>query len=66
MTDYLFAPESFITGAGRTLDLGAQFAGYNESLSPAQADAIALYLDWLATGKDFSVAFQKVYESLAK
>lgn len=49
-SDYLFATPSFVTGAARSLDLGAVFDEYNTSPTGAAADAIALTLDWLTVG----------------
>ena len=57
MTDFLFSQPSFLSGCARVLDLGAQLDGYNESPSPASADARAMYADWLAVGKDIIAAF---------
>jgi len=52
MSDYLFAHQSLLSGFARTLDLGGTFDVYNESPSPAIADARALFSDWLAVGRD--------------
>lgn len=52
MSNYLFANPSFLSGAARTLDLWGTIDGYNESLTPRQADSLAIYSDWLAVGKD--------------
>lgn len=49
-TDFLFAMPSWLSGAARTLDLGGVFDEYNESPTPAQADAWALWHDWRAVG----------------
>jgi len=50
VSDYLFAHPSFLSGAGRVLDLGGTFDGYNESPSPAEADRLAMRADWKAVG----------------
>ncbi len=50
MSDYLFAHPSFLSDAGRVLDLGGTFDGYNESPSPAEADRLAMRADWKAVG----------------
>jgi hypothetical protein len=55
---FLFAENSFLTGLARTLDLGAQFDSYNESITPEQADAIALLVDWVMVGGDLQVAIK--------
>ena len=52
MSDYLFATPSLLSGAARTLDIWGTFDGYNESLTPGQANTRGIYSDWLAVGKD--------------
>ncbi len=49
---YLFANPSFKEGAGRLLDFADSLTEYNYAPTPAQADAIALALDWYAVGDD--------------
>jgi hypothetical protein len=51
-TDFLFARPSFIAGMARVLDLFGLFDSYNESRSPQEADARAMYADWRITGQD--------------
>lgn len=46
----LFADPSLLTGASRSLDLGATFDDYNESSTPEQADERALRHDWYIVG----------------
>lgn len=50
----LFAQTGFIQGAARVLDLGSRLNRhvYNYSLTPDEADAWALYRDWMALGDD--------------
>lgn len=50
---FLFPMPSAIYGLARLLDLGGQLDSYNVSLTPAQADALALGSDWLAVSCDF-------------
>lgn len=38
------------------VDLGDTLTEYNRSLTPDRADALALFLDWLAVGMDLSDA----------
>jgi|HubBroStandDraft_6_1064221.scaffolds.fasta_scaffold73669_4 hypothetical protein len=57
-SNYLFGKASFTTGAGRTLDLWGLFDDYNYSLTPEQADHIALFLDWYATSEDLHQALK--------
>ena len=52
MTDFLFANPSTLSGAGRVIDLMGTFDRYNRSASPQEADARALFSDWLAVGRD--------------
>lgn len=61
MTDFLFANPSFLTGAGRVIDLGAalQHSSYNMSRTPAEADQRAIAQDWAAVGKDFYAAIRE-------
>ena len=51
MGETLFAQPSFMGGAARILDLGGVFDDYNFSKSGDEADAIALAMDWQATGQ---------------
>jgi hypothetical protein len=59
-TPFLFSRPSFFEGCARVLDLGDTLTEYNTALTPEQADAIALYLDWLAVGDDVRHACQAV------
>lgn len=60
-TDFLFAKPSFLTGAGRTIDLGAWLEHYNYNISatPREADAWATANDWLVVGHDLEAAMKK-------
>jgi hypothetical protein len=51
-SDFLFAEPSFMSGAGRIVDLWGQFDDYNRSDTPAEADAKAIASDWLVVGQD--------------
>ena len=57
-TDFLFVMPSLIGGAARVLDLGGVFdsGSYNESRSPAEADARAIASDWRMVGDDMQSA----------
>jgi hypothetical protein len=59
MTKFLFASPSFLSGAARTLDLGAQFDSYNASLSTQQADMLAMFADWYTVGEDIRDALNE-------
>ena len=59
-SSFLFARPSFAEGAARALDLGGTLQEYNGSLSPQQADATALRMDWRAIGEDLPAAMNEV------
>lgn len=54
--DLLFARPSFLSGAARTLDLGATYTQYNVLPTPEEADCAALWSDWAAVGEDIRTA----------
>jgi hypothetical protein len=49
---FLFARPSFWEGAARAMDFGDTLTEYNRSLSPDQADRLALQADWMALRGD--------------
>ena len=51
-TDFLVSSSSFFTGAGTVINLAGNFFDYNESLTPEQADTLALWNDWAMIGQD--------------
>ena len=53
---YLFARPSFLEGASRVFDIGGVFDSYNESTTPAEADAKSTLHDWMMVGKDMEFA----------
>ena len=55
-TDFLVAQPSFTSGLARVFDFAGTFDAYNESLSPAEADARALNNDWNVSLQDFQDA----------
>lgn len=57
--DFLFATPSFLSGVARTLDLGAQFDSYNESLTQQAADANAIRCDWRIVGENLFDAMRQ-------
>ncbi len=57
MSDFLFARSSWLSGFARTLDLAALFDDYNISLTPAQADWLALHADSAAVYTDLWAAY---------
>jgi hypothetical protein len=62
-TDALFARPSFLSGAARVLDMGGTFDEYNESATPGEADARALWGDWAVVGEDMRIAIEEVTAS---
>jgi hypothetical protein len=58
-TDFLFAQPSFLSGAASVVDLWGQFHEYNESATPGEADATALFSDWCVVGQDISAAMEQ-------
>ncbi len=59
MNDYstcLFARPSFAEGMARALDLAGALDEYNLSLTPEQADNLALASDWKAIAQDLRAA----------
>jgi len=61
MSDFLFANPTFLTGAGRVIDLGASLERYSYNLSrtPGEADTRAIVQDWAAVGGDLSRAIEE-------
>ena len=57
---FLFAMPRFAVGVGRLIDFGATLTEYNQSFSPAEADAIAIAQDWHAVGDDLRDAEEHV------
>lgn len=51
-SELLFARPSFLQGMARLFDLGDTLSEYNSSLSPEQADRLAIASDWRAIGLD--------------
>ena len=60
MTDYLFARPSFLSGIAGLADLAGTPHAYNRWPTPAEADAWALYSDWVAVGNDLRAAMGTV------
>jgi hypothetical protein len=44
---FLYARPSFLEGLARIFDFGGTLNEYNQSLTPKQADFLALRADWL-------------------
>jgi hypothetical protein len=52
LSDFLFARQSFLRGVASVLDSGGTLTEFNQSLTPEQADAAAMRMDWEAVGHD--------------
>ena len=67
MSDSLFlcARPSFVEGASRILDFGGTLNEYNRSLTPEQADYLALRADWRLIGMDLARAIDSEQEVVA-
>ena len=59
-TTRLFARPSFFDGVARLLDFGDTMTEYNQSLSPQQADELAMRADCEAVAADFRAVFGRV------
>ena len=59
-SDFLFAAPGFMTGLGRTLDLGSALerVSYNFSPTPEEADVRAILNDWWTVGMDLRKAVE--------
>lgn len=53
ITGFLFAMPGWLSGAARSLDVGATFDVYNVMRTPEQADTWATMQDWMTVGNDF-------------
>lgn len=59
---FLFAMPSLLSGMAQVLVLGGQFARYNKSLTPEDADVHALLSDWTMVRIDLKTAFDKLFD----
>lgn len=57
-SNYLFSSPSFLEGSARIVDFGGTLTEFNRSLDEEQADYLAMYNDWLATGDDIIKAIE--------
>lgn len=62
-TDFLFAKPSWISGAGRAIDLWGVFEDFNDSPTEEIADERGLYADWRMVGEDLAEAMRQEEES---
>ena len=63
-TDFLLAQPSFLSGLARLLDIFGVFDSYNESRTPEDADARAMYADWRITGQDIYASASQFEEEV--
>lgn len=61
---YLFAVPNFWSGAASLVDLAGVLVWYNFSRTPAEAEAIATYLDWAAVGDELRSAYCQALSEL--
>ncbi len=69
MNDYdtfLFARPSFFEGMARVLDLGDTLTEFNRSITPAQANNIALRSDWQVVGNTIRKVAEEAEETEAE
>jgi len=57
-SDFLFAQPSILIGAATLFDPAGSLQMYNRSLTPDEADALALISDWELARQDFERAYQ--------
>ncbi len=65
-TDFLYASPSFWGGAAQIIDFGDTLTVYNRSASPNEADARALWSDWMLVGMDIRAAIESQLEMTNK
>jgi hypothetical protein len=56
--DFMFAHPSWLSGAGRVIDIGGQLDDYNISQSEEEADAKAWFSDWRIVGETIGQAMR--------
>ena len=59
----LYARPSFWEGIARLWDFGGTLNEYNRSLTPEQADFLALRSDWRAAARDLGMALSEVTDA---
>lgn len=59
LTGFLYARPSLVEGIARLIDFGNTLEAYNSSLSPDQADFLALASDWYVIGDDLRGAMNQ-------
>jgi hypothetical protein len=64
--DFLFARPSAAAGVARFFDFGGYFDAYNVSADESEADAKAMYMDWLCVGDSVRSAVVKAQAQLGR
>jgi len=59
-SDFLFAKNSFLVGAGSAFNVWGDYFLYNRSQSPNEADRRAIAADWRVVGKDIRRAGNQI------
>lgn len=63
-SELLFARPSFVEGIARLLDFGGALQQYNSSLTPNEADYMAVASDWRAISDDLSRVLEEARREL--
>lgn len=59
LSTFLFADPSLVDGVAHLFDFEGNYNSYNLSRTPEEADANALYIDWLAIGATLTAAMSE-------
>ena len=63
-SSFLYARPSFAEGLSRVLDFAGTVNEYNRSITPEQADYLAMFGDWQFIGMDIARALDEEREKL--
>ena len=63
---FLYARPSFLEGVARALDVGNTLTEYNSSITPEQADWLALQADWRIVGEDLRYSLKQAANDLGR
>ena len=58
-SSFLYARPSFAEGLSRVLDFAGTVNEYNRSITPEQADYLAMFSDWQFIGMDIASALDE-------
>ncbi len=62
-TYFIYAIPSFWSGWASIIDMGDTLTEYNQSITTAQADYLALKSDWYVIGDDIIDAYQETVDA---